>query len=136
MLEKRKVWLERIANWGVGLAVPLVAIGGFKLLTHARDGAQPLPGQPAPTMPVRVLAPPIDASAPPVVNLTPAPAMATVATRPASGGDGGSRCAALARESDALDAAARRATGTEAARLRQRGAAAHDEARALHCRPP
>ena len=88
MLPKRRIGLERATNWGIALAVPLVAIGGFKLLTHARDGAQPLPGQAAPPAPTgRVLAPPIDASAPPVVTLRPA----AVTTPPATEG----RCAAL-----------------------------------------
>jgi hypothetical protein len=83
MLPTRKNWLERATNWGIAIAVPLVAIGGFKLLAHARDGAQPLPGQAAPpTASGRILAPPIDATAPPVVTLQPAPA-----GRPAAGVD-------------------------------------------------
>lgn len=128
MLEKRRVWLERIANWGVALAVPLVAIGGFKLLTHARDGAQPLPGHAPAATPGRVLAPPIDAGAPPVVELRPSPA----APRPGASGED-SRCAALAREIGELDAAAGRATGADAARLREHGAASRAESRTRNC---
>ncbi len=99
MLPKRKIWLERATNWGIAVAVPLVAIGGFKLLAHARDGAQPLPGQLAPPAASgRILAaPPIDASVPPVVTLQRGPV-----TAPPAAAD--PRCTALAgARADAAD---------------------------------
>ena len=69
MLHKRRLWLERIAHWGIGLAVPLVAIVGFKLLASARD--TPPPSAASPATPTRVYAPPVDAGAAPVVALRP-----------------------------------------------------------------
>jgi len=133
MLQKRRIWLERVANWGVALAVPLVAIGGFRLLTHARDGAQPVAGQAPPAAATRLYAPPMDASAPPVVDLRP---VAAAPPRPAAPGeDDASRCAALAREIGAVDAAAGHATATDAARLHERSVRWRAEARTLHCPP-
>ncbi len=121
MLSRRRTWLERIANWGTALAVPLVAIGGFRLLAHARDGAAPAAGataHAAATVTERVLAPPIDASAPPVVELRPAATGSGPApARPADAIVEDPRCAALGRAIAASDDEARRA-----------------EARTLHCR--
>jgi hypothetical protein len=121
MLSKRRTWLERIANWGTALAVPLVAIGGFRLLAHARDGAAPAAGATthvAAAVTDRVLAPPIDASAPPVVVLRPSAAGSGPApARPADATGEDPRCAALEHALGASDDEARRA-----------------EARTLHCR--
>jgi hypothetical protein len=134
MLQRRKAGLERIANWGVALAVPLVAIGGFLLLAHARDGARPVPGQPPPAATAHLYAPPIDASAPPVVDLRPSPAPTPAAVSGAAPTVGDPvRCAALVRETGRLDAAAGHATAADAARLRERAAATRAEARSLHC---
>lgn len=129
MLTKRRVWLERAANWGTALAVPLVAIVGFRLLTHARDAARPVPGQTAPpsTAAGRVLAPPIDASAPPVVSLRPAPTPGAGSADP--------RCAALERAIAAADLEAAHASAPDAARLHDRGQASRAQARALGCAP-
>lgn len=122
---RRKVWLERIANWGTALAVPLVVVVGFKLLLSARGGAPP-PAPPtaaATNARLRVLAPEIDASTPPAVDL-----------RPAAAKDE-DRCAALEREVAALDAEANAAPDpATAGALRDRSQAAHATARALRCR--
>ncbi len=75
MKQTRATRLERIANWGTALAVPLVALGGGWLLLVARQPDAPVAdrgARPAGT-PQRVASPPIDASAPPVVELHPAP---------------------------------------------------------------
>lgn len=135
MLTRRKIWLERVANWGTGLAVPLVVIVGFRLLAHARDPAQPTPSDAATTaaaVPGRVLAPPIDASAPPVVTLVP-PTGAPEPARRTTASDGEARCAALARQIREADAEASRARGTELARLREQGRVSRSEAASLHC---
>jgi hypothetical protein len=138
MLSKRRVWLERVANWGTALAVPLVAFAGFELLMHARDAAQPVAGRAGAgprAAPGRVLAPPIDASAPPVVELGPSRAategQATVAA-PAPGED--PRCAALEREIGRLDEAVSHAAGGDAERrLHGRVQGSRDEARTRRC---
>lgn len=143
MLSRRGTWLERLANWGTALAVPLVAIIGFKLLAHARDGAAPAAGQDgaaaratAAAVADRVLAPPIDASAPPVVELRPPSAASGGASaRPAEASAEDPRCAALARAIGASDAEARRAVNADAAsQARDRGEGARAEARTLRCR--
>ncbi len=123
MLQRRRLWLERLANWATALAVPVVAIVGFKLLSHARDGAEPL-AMPRPAPPGKVLAPPIDASAPPVVDLRPPQATA---------GDG-PRCAALRREIGELDAQAASGSGAGTlAATRERRASLSAESRAGRC---
>jgi hypothetical protein len=143
MLSKRRTWLERIANWGTALAVPLVAIIGFRLLTHARDSAAPSGGQggaasqPAPAAQQgRVYSLPIDPGAPPVVELRPSPAAGDPAPARADGVAGEDlRCAELARASGQASGDARRAVAGEAAtRLTDRGEASRAEARALRCR--
>jgi hypothetical protein len=144
MLSRRRPWLERIANWGTALAVPLVAIVGFKLLASARDPAVPgaaQSGAPAraaqPAAPVRVLAPPIDASAPPVVDLRPPSAAGGEARGQSGAATAGEdpRCATLAREIGRLDAEARRAPDSGAASgLRDRAQSTRAEARTLRCR--
>lgn len=122
---RRSVWLGRIASWGTALAVPLVVVVGFKLLLSARNGAPP-PAAPAAARadaPLRVLAPEVDASAPPAVDLRPA------ATRDEE------RCLAIEREVAALDAEADAAPDpVTAARLRARSESSRATARALRCR--
>jgi hypothetical protein len=137
MLTKRKTWLERIANWGVAVAVPLVAIGGFRLLAHARDPAAPVAGAaPPPASAGRVLAPPIDASAPPVVDLRPRPTAegpAAAGMVPGAAGED-PRCAALEREIGRLaEGALHAADEGTAQQLRERREASSAEARARHC---
>jgi hypothetical protein len=125
MLERRKVWLERIANWGMALAVPLVIVLGFKVLLAARDRAPPAAqamAVPA-NAPLRVRAPEIDASAPPAVDLRPEAARTE------------DRCTALEREVAALDAEANAAPDpVTAGRLRDRSESSRATARALRCR--
>ena len=144
MLARRRAWLERIANWGTALAVPLVAIVGFKLLAHARDGAAPaagpggVPSRSAPAAAAdRVLAPPVDAGAPPVVELRLAGAgssRAPAAPDAAPGED--PRCAVIARAIGKSDEQARRAADAgSAGRLRAQSEAARAEAQALRCPP-
>jgi hypothetical protein len=142
MLSKRKTWLERIANWGTALAVPLVAIIGFRLLTHARDSATPAGGQggaasqPASTaQPGRVYSLPIDPGAPPVVELRPPPASGPAPARADGNAGEDVRCAELARAIGQADGDAQRAVDSVAAtRLTDRGDASRAEARALRCR--
>jgi hypothetical protein len=143
MLSKRKTWLERIANWGTALAVPLVAVIGFKLLAHARDSATPAGGQggaasqPASAaQPGRVYSLPIDPGAPPVVELRPSPADGGPAPARAAGAAGEDpRCAELARANGQAGGEAPHApAGDAATRLTDRGEASRAEARALRCR--
>jgi hypothetical protein len=140
MLTRRRTWLERISNWGVAIAVPLVAIGGFRLLAHARDPAAPVAGAPAaqpPAAAARLLAPPVDASAPPVVELRPRAGAAGEGsghTSPAAQGEDPG-CAALDRKVARLADDARHAPDERAAlQLRERSEAARAAARARHCR--
>jgi hypothetical protein len=71
MLKRRITPLERLVGWGTALAIPLVAIGGLRLLFAAHEpGAAPVGS--GPPQPLRLASPPIDASAPPVVTLRPA----------------------------------------------------------------
>jgi hypothetical protein len=143
MLSKRRTWLERIAHWGTALAVPLVAIIGFRLLAHARDAAAPRPGEnevAARAVPAaaagRVLAPPIDASGPPVVELRPSRATGGQApVRAAGTSEEDPRCEELERLIRQVDEEALRAADSDAARQRRdRGAASRAEARRLRCR--
>jgi hypothetical protein len=73
MLKHRHRWLERLANWGTAIAIPLVAVAGFRLLLAAREPSETtvLRPPPAPPAPGRLLVPPVDPSAPPVVELHP-----------------------------------------------------------------
>ncbi len=141
MLSRRRTWLERVSSWGTALAVPLVAIVGFKLLAHARDGAAPVAAEQATqaaaaTAPSRVLAPPIDAAAPPVVELRRSPAASDPASAEPAGASGDDpRCAALERAISESSEEARRAVDADSAnRLRERDADSRSEARALRCR--
>jgi hypothetical protein len=125
MLERRRVWLERIANWGTAIAVPVVVVVGFKLLMSARDGAPPAAAPTAaPThAPLRVVAPEIDATAPPAIDLRPPAARAE------------DRCAALERDIAALEAEANAAPdAATAGGLRDRSLSSRATARALRCR--
>ena len=73
MLKRKITPLERLVGWGTALAIPLVAIAGLRLLFAAHEpGAAPVAS--GPRQPLRLASPPIDASAPPVVTLSPPPA--------------------------------------------------------------
>jgi hypothetical protein len=105
----RRGWLERITGWATAVAVPLVAIVGLKLLIAAHDAerkAAPDNQRSGPTA-GRVFAPPIDASAPPVVELHPPVGGEAVPGAPAS--DSRARCQELLRDSsDSARAESRR----------------------------
>lgn len=105
----RRGWLERITGWATAVAVPLVALVGLKLLIAAHDPdrhAAPDEHGPNPT-PGRVFAPPIDASAPPVVELH--PRAGDKAGQDRTQVDSSIRCRELLRDSsDASRAEARR----------------------------
>ena len=98
MGENRRRWMERITGWGTALAVPLVAVIGLKLLISAHDPAShsgPDEHRSNPT-PGRVFAPPIDASAPPVVELH--ATARSDADQDGPRADAAARCRALLRE--------------------------------------